>query len=150
MSDKININFTGRVGQIPKMHYATKEFVTFPVAVNHAEKNELGVFTQITNWFNCISYNQFLIKDIVTKLKQGSKVYICGELRVKEIVGENGTKTHLNINLINFKSFDQYAPAEQKEKLVYEDLEDEPEPQPLPTKIKIDKTVDIQDDEIPF
>ena len=154
MSDKININFTGILFQLPKQHFTPKEFVTFSVAVNHSEKNNIGGFDQITHWFNCISYNPFMIKEILLKLTKGSKVYICGEMRIKELINETGTKTSLNVNITNFKSFDAYPVQETKETLQYEDVvveEEEKEVKaPPPPRVKVANTPNIIDDEIPF
>lgn len=104
------IVLTGRIGdRIELKNYGQgKEFLTFSLAVNRPYKVNGEV---ITDWFNCHSFNDNLVKNVSKWLNKGDRISVQGSVEVNK----NDNNTYYNVNVSQITLLETKAEKENKE-----------------------------------
>lgn len=83
---KIHANFVGNLGKDCEVKtFGDKQYTCFSVAVSEKDS---------TQWVSCYKYG--VSENLNKYLKSGTKVFICGELTIKQ--SESGGKIYTNVN----------------------------------------------------
>lgn len=85
----------GNLTANPEMH---ENRATFSIAHNYKKNDEKKVM-----FMRCVCFNEFLIKNIITELKKGDKIFIKGVLEEKEYNNEKRISTIVNYIAICYK-----------------------------------------------
>lgn len=99
---KIHANFVGNLSKDCEVKtFGDKQYTCFSVAVSDKEN---------TQWVSCFKYG--VSENLNKYLKAGTKVFICGELTVKQ--SESGGKTYTNVNA-NVSSLELIGSKQEQE-----------------------------------
>lgn len=91
------IVLTGRLGnRIETKQYGNSSALNFSIAVQRPYKDKSGNY--ITDWFNCHSFNENIVKNVSKWLHQGDRISIQGAVEVNQT--EKGTYFNVNVSQI--------------------------------------------------
>lgn len=83
----------GNVGKDPDVRYTAKgdPVATFPLATSEVWRDKDGIQQERTDWHNIVAWQKLaeIIRDIV---KKGSRLYIEGKIKTRNIEGRDGEK----------------------------------------------------------
>ena len=90
--EQINrIELRGLVGSVNTQSYPQGKVSHFTVATNYAYKDKNGAPVIETTWHNVTAWENKGMADL-DRLGKGSKVYVCGRLRIQKFTGSDGVE----------------------------------------------------------
>lgn len=93
MADLNKVMVIGNVGKDPEMRFTANgsAVTTFSVAANRNYKKQDGEWTEETEWFTVVTWNQ-LAERCSQILQKGSRVYVEGRLQTRSWDGQDGQR----------------------------------------------------------
>lgn len=131
---KIHANFVGNLGKDCEVKtFGDKQYTCFSVAVSEKD---------ITQWVSCFKYG--INENLNKYLKAGTKVFICGELTIKQ--SESNGKTYTNVNA-NVSSLELISSKQEQETQSSTKNYTQPNPQ---SEFQNAPVAPSPDDDLPF